>query len=1359
MQKFTYDMFDHIEQPTFILSNVYHHHIGEINNIDYADVNVNFNMSSANEMSFNVYKEVDGVQCKVWDDIVSFKYVYVPEHNEYYKIDVSIDEDAETVKRLTLTSAAEYELSNRIIRSLEVNTESDIAREEYDEYSPTIFYNPEKPEASLLHRILTIKMPGWSIDHVDKTLWNIQRTFSISNQNIYQVLTDTIAKEIECLFLFDSVKRQISAYDLDNVCLNPECNYRGNFTDECPRCHENNIHYGYGKNTNIFISYNNYSEKMTVDGDEGQVKNCFYVTGGDDDINAAIINCNPSGTPYIYKFSKADQKDMPPELVAKLQEYSEYYDTHIKEYQEVVANWYDAINNYYYYKTSMMPRINGTPWKAETGYDKGDIVYVKTLPSWCYLECCNNDGTSGAEEFDATSVYEGQIIEDGTVQWIVRKNILTLPSARQIVEGGGVAWKANKTYTLDETVFTSTLPYNMSLQCTVAGISATSEPTISNPHVGDIVIDGTVTWKVVQNSSDGLRQYLADATNRIYFLNKLPESISEMNNEVKNIASLQFNNIFRMEIVEDDQNKYSTDPVQRTVTKKNTRWQNNKFYVDDVLQTDQYISYNKTTIDGVDWNTYRYVDKDGVYKKGEDYKFYNESGQGEEWVLKQVNGDNYAVGFVIIDSKTYHFNKETKYMDIHPTFTDEKNYLARYEGQYPDPPEKLGHIIRLYSTQQIIDVSPKWTETTTTTQVSTYTWKGNVKVYNTGDKEDTYTTTIPLIAHLYTTDIYEDYMKWMQDRIEKRLSKSDTTVKSLFDIDIPRDDKGDYDEETDNKNFPPILTQYSLDILKNFSDAFTGTLEVMQSQGTGDKDKSFYGYDLYSPLYYPYYHRKQMVDAEMKNREATVKEWKTKRDNYLSQMQDWQNKFNLEKFIGEDLYTIFYHYIREGDYNNPNYISAGISDGEIINYAKKVLELANEELNKATELQYSLSDSLHNLLNTSEFKEFKGEFEIGDWIMCECDDQLYKLRLIGVSYNYGSPESINVTFSNVTKVNNYMTDAQDILSKAQSMSTSYTATVHQVEKSASVTDEVDSWSEEGMPADVNKIINNDVEEIMYDENGLIARAYDDVSQTYSPKQLRIQNNKIVFTEDDWETTALAIGENTYRYWDSKGGDDGQGAWVTVDGYGVNAKYMDSGYITGSQIVAGEVYSKNWDGSGNIGSYMDLTTGEFNFGGGGLTGKWNGVKYELNYKGNAEVTADVGIGSEIGNWIVTEQGLGKEDSVITPSVVRTTTSVRSDNIYADTDVYIDNQSITDILAEKQPLLTAGDNITIDNNVISATSGTEVIANPSEEPTAVLNTIKIGNVVYLISGSTTAAVNTNLMLSSGDSSISEEGRVII
>jgi hypothetical protein len=163
-------------------------------------------MNSADEISFDVYKNVDGTDCELWDSLKSFKYVYVPSHDAYYEIDVAIDESNKTVKHITGTAAGEFELSNRIIVDLQINTNVDIEERDQDEsdgVDGVIFYNPQKPGFSLLDLVLKDKAPDWTIAHVDASLCNVQRTYTFSNQTIYDALTNTIATETQCLFTFD----------------------------------------------------------------------------------------------------------------------------------------------------------------------------------------------------------------------------------------------------------------------------------------------------------------------------------------------------------------------------------------------------------------------------------------------------------------------------------------------------------------------------------------------------------------------------------------------------------------------------------------------------------------------------------------------------------------------------------------------------------------------------------------------------------------------------------------------------------------------------------------------------------------------------------------------------------------------------------------------------------------------------------------------------------------------------------------------------------------------------------------------------------------------------------------------------
>lgn len=120
--------------PTIILCTKYRHHIGAISNV--SNINTIDNMSSAQEISFDVYnnREVDSEGellnfGSIWEQITDGKQIYVPEKSEYYEITVNIDEQNNTVKHVTGTSACEAELDNKLLRNFEVNTTDDIARE------------------------------------------------------------------------------------------------------------------------------------------------------------------------------------------------------------------------------------------------------------------------------------------------------------------------------------------------------------------------------------------------------------------------------------------------------------------------------------------------------------------------------------------------------------------------------------------------------------------------------------------------------------------------------------------------------------------------------------------------------------------------------------------------------------------------------------------------------------------------------------------------------------------------------------------------------------------------------------------------------------------------------------------------------------------------------------------------------------------------------------------------------------------------------------------------------------------------------------------------------------------------------
>lgn len=310
------------------------------------------------EISFDVYKEIDGVECQLWDDLRDFRLVYIPHldtstFNPWYELSVEVDENDCTIKHCQGVHLQEAELGQLTLNGVEINTEDDIAR---DDYSPTIIYDPKNPEASALDRILKDKASHYTIVHVDSSIANLQRTFSWDGSSIKDAFDD-IANEVECLFKYGEytnndgkIHRTISVYDLNDRCM--ECGERGSFTTKvCPKCGSANINFGYGTDSGIFLSHENFAGDITYSSNKDSVKNCFRLVAGDDLMTATIRNINPSGSQYIWYLSDSVRSDMSQALQDKLKAYDTEYESYSTKKQidipSTVISEYNALINKY----------------------------------------------------------------------------------------------------------------------------------------------------------------------------------------------------------------------------------------------------------------------------------------------------------------------------------------------------------------------------------------------------------------------------------------------------------------------------------------------------------------------------------------------------------------------------------------------------------------------------------------------------------------------------------------------------------------------------------------------------------------------------------------------------------------------------------------------------------------------------------------------------------------------------------------------------------------------------------------------------------------------------------------------------
>lgn len=870
-------------------------HIGIISN--YTGLKIQDNLKTPSSISFTLHKILNGDEYKYWDEVKNFRLIYVPDWDKYFVMKITVNEDNEIQKQIETTALQETELGQLLLHNVELNTETDIAR---NDYVRTVFYNPGESKGSLLHRLIKDKASNYTILHVDDSLKNIQRSFSFDDTSIYDAF-QSVAEEINCLFVFGersenddttSIPRTISVYDLESNCK--DCGYRGEFMDQCPKCGSTNIKEGYGEDTTIFTSKENIAESISVSSDTDAVKNCFYLTSGDDLMTSTIINANPSGSQYIWYFTDEMKADMSDELRSKIEAYNKQYSYYQSEYEaelddNTIQKYNDLVVKYRKYNSDLkviQPPICGYSSLIELYYDAIDFygyLYTSLTPS---------------VKIDKTTAKE-------------QAELLTSKSLSPI--------------------------------------------------------------------------------------------------SVKNV---------------------------------------------------KYISLataNSTVI-------------------------------------------NYAK--VFIDTAKYKIKVKNSSID----------------GT---------------------------------------TWTGVLAVENYYDEEDTADTSM-------LTLIFDgDAEKFIKQEIDKALAKNkeeDKGIVTLF--------------KKDANEFQKELAKYSYTNLQILNDACQSCLNIMIENNDSTEDSWNYTEgNIYKELYLPMCKKQELISAELKLREEEISVINGITDeygdvstkglkNYIEDLREMiLKKLNFQNYIG-DCWGELNLFRREDTWSNDNYISDGLSNKELLDNATKFLEAATKDIKKSSEIQNSIDATLKNLLIKEEFAPIVKYFKTGNWIRMQVDDIIYKLRLLNYNIDFDNTSDLSVEFSDTTKNWGDIKDIQNVLAQSKQMATSYSSVKKQAEKSVATKDTVDQWVEDGINANITKIMSGDNQDVVVDKHGITCRKWDPILNGFEDDQMKIINSMLVYTHDGWQTYDAALG--SFEFYNPK-------TKQTETGYGVIAKQLIGSVILGENVG---IYNKS-----------------------------------------------------------------------------------------------------------------------------------------------------------------------------------------
>lgn len=324
-----------------------------LNGIQIDSVSFETHVKDYTTLSFTVDKYIRTGDTEImssgYDLLDVYLYLYLEDDGYYQMQHPKTVNDGETETKQVIAYSVEKEWEQKKWVGLKVNTgEKDSLEALVDGnldalgYAKDyiVFYNPNKPELSLLHILLT-KMPGWSVinDDIDPLLWSKRIRIDEDNTSLYALLTNVIAPKMDCLIMFDRMNRRIKAFSRFNL---------------------ESYHY----NTNIFIGYRNLADQIDINVNEDSVFTRFNVEGGEK-LNFRDVNYNDSQIcDYGYFMHEPYMKES---LVSKMEAWIEWRD----ENRETFANYsvqQKKLNDQIYDVRYKVPdyEIDWTQWDDKT---------------------------------------------------------------------------------------------------------------------------------------------------------------------------------------------------------------------------------------------------------------------------------------------------------------------------------------------------------------------------------------------------------------------------------------------------------------------------------------------------------------------------------------------------------------------------------------------------------------------------------------------------------------------------------------------------------------------------------------------------------------------------------------------------------------------------------------------------------------------------------------------------------------------------------------------------------------------------------------------------------------------------------
>lgn len=271
-------------------------------------------------------------------------------------------------------------------------------------------------------------------------------------------------------------------------------------------------------------------------------------------------------------------------------------------------------------------------------------------------------------------------------------------------------------------------------------------------------------------------------------------------------------------------------------------------------------------------------------------------------------------------------------------------------------------------------------------------------------------------------------------------------------------------------------------------------------------------------------------------------------------------------FFTEDQWMRLSPFIREDEFSDSNFLLTGYeSEEERLKICNELMESADKELQTLSQPSLEFSMTMANILALPEFASLTDQFKLGNFVRVQIRDGYVKrARLLEVHFKFDDLSDFSCTFGNLITAKSEIDKHAELLKQAVTAGKQVATSAGDWQKAVDKSNKLEQDISNGLKDAALAVGSANGQSIVWDQFGIWGRKLiDGTIDQYEPEQFRLINNKLVFSNDGFETSKSVFGKYTI---------DGEERWGTLAEY-ITADTIEGKFLKGGKIEIGEGNTK------------------------------------------------------------------------------------------------------------------------------------------------------------------------------------------